>query len=234
MKIGFLHAGFPPKSLLKEYGDYLGMFAAAFAQHAPEIELADFRVQKGAFPTSVEEYDGYLCCGSAHSSYDADPWIKELGAFIREVNATGGKMAGICFGHQMIARSLGGEVVRAPQGWGLGVKSVDTVLRLPWMDPALNRFNLLYTHQDQVTELPPGALWLGGNAHCPIAAFELEGRFLGIQGHPEFEVPYLDALMTSREKRIGRKVVAQARTTLEQEIHNAQVMRWIGNFLTTG
>jgi len=34
------------------------------------------------------------------------------------------KIIGICFGHQIIARALGGKVIVNPQGWEIAVRSV--------------------------------------------------------------------------------------------------------------
>lgn len=230
MKIGFLQAGFPPTSLRSLFDNYLSMFKDLFARYDQTIELIDFPVQKGVFPTKVNELGGYLCCGSAHSAYDNNPWINELIGFIREVEQRGPKMVGICFGHQLIAHALGGQVERAKQGWGLGVHNVTTTQSRPWMQPSINRFNLLYTHQDQVVKLPEGATLLGSSNHCPIAAYDLENRFLGIQGHPEFEVPFLQALMETRKKRIGRNAVQWAATTLNQPLHNREIALWISHF----
>ena len=56
-----------------------------------------------------------------HTASDDDPWGTSLihviqGAYIRNI-----PMIGICYGHQMIARALGGKISHNPAGWEVGV-----------------------------------------------------------------------------------------------------------------
>ncbi|MBF0445306.1 MAG: GMP synthase [Magnetococcales bacterium] len=231
MKIAFLHAGFPPESISPKHGDYLSMFKKSFLGCDTPIELVDFQVQKGELPNLEDCFDGYICCGSANSVYDAEPWIPPLLNFVKKLSKKDGPMVGICFGHQLIAKALGGRVEKAKTGWGLGNKPGKVLHDVAWMTPPLQRVNLLYSHQDQVVQLPKNSLLLISTDHCPNAAFIIANRFLAIQGHPEFEPPYLDALMESRRHKIGAELVDQAKDSLTLELNNNEVVRWIANFL---
>jgi GMP synthase-like glutamine amidotransferase len=231
MKIAFLHAGFPPENIKPQHGDYLTMFQNSFLMCNRAIELIDFQVQKGELPNLADGFDGYICCGSANSVYDKEPWIVPLLNFVKNLSKKDGPMVGICFGHQLIALALGGKVEKAKTGWGLGNKPGDVLQNIEWMTPPLDRINLLYSHQDQVVQLPKNSQLLITTDHCPNAAFTIENRFLAIQGHPEFEPPYLDALMESRRQRIGAKLVGQARDSLTLKHNNREVIEWIDNFL---
>jgi GMP synthase-like glutamine amidotransferase len=202
MKIAFLHAGFPPDSIKPQHGDYLSMFNRSFAVCDTGIELVDFKVQKGEYPNLADGFDGYICCGSASSVYDAETWIPPLLNFVKNLTIKDGPMVGICFGHQLIAQALGGRVEKAKTGWGLGNKTGNVLHSMPWMFPSLKTADLLYSHQDQVVQLPKNSQLLISTEHCPNAAFMIENRFLAIQGHPEFEPPYLAALMENRIDRI--------------------------------
>jgi len=92
---------------------------------------------------------------------------------------------GICYGHQLLAYDLGGQVKIAPQreyGRALlkikkpgqlfsGLKKIQTV----WM-----------SHGDKVTKLPKGFINLASSANCPIAAMvDPKRQFFGLQFHPE-------------------------------------------------
>jgi GMP synthase-like glutamine amidotransferase len=234
MKIAFLHVGFPPDTLKPRYGDYLSMFQEGFKQSGlpTTVECVEFQVQKGILPSLEDSFDGYLCCGSANSVTDEEPWIKPLLAFVRKVKQTGRPLVGICFGHQLIAQALGGRVEKAKQGWGLGNRSGTTLTTPPWMDPPQESVNLLYSHQDQVVVLPDNAEHLLKTHHCPHAAFQVGDHYLAFQGHPEFEPAYLEALMEVRRERIGAKLVDQAKERLREELDNPLVMRWIIQFFT--
>src|SRR5262249_18915862 len=47
----------------------------------------------------------------------------------------------------------------------------------PWMDPPADRLALHFMHGDQVLDLPPGGVALGGGGHRPVAP--LRGGTLG-------------------------------------------------------
>jgi GMP synthase (glutamine-hydrolysing) len=96
----------------------------------------------------------------------------------------------------MIAHALGGKVERAETGWGVGVKEVVVAEPPDWLGVA--RYRVLNSHADQVTDLPPGAIVLGGNEHCPVSLMTIGDHFLGIQGHPEFTEAYAAALLHAR------------------------------------
>ncbi|MBF0194145.1 MAG: GMP synthase [Magnetococcales bacterium] len=231
MKIAFLHAGFPPEPIKPEHGDYFSMFQKSFQVCNQKIELVDFQVQKGELPNLADGFDGFLCCGSANSVYDKEPWIAPLLNFVKKLTINDGPMVGICFGHQLIAQALGGKVAKAKTGWGLGNKVGEIIQSSEWMKPPLAKVNLLYSHQDQVIQLPKNSQHIMSTDHCLNAAFTIENRFLAIQGHPEFKPPYLDALMENRRQSIGDKLVDKAKHSLPLKLNNKEVMEWICNFL---
>jgi GMP synthase-like glutamine amidotransferase len=90
-------------------------------------------------------------------------------------------MVGICFGHQLLAQALGGQLVKSEKGSGLGLHSFRISRRKLWMIKQPKQYALYFFHQDQVTRLPPRADLLGGNAFCPNAFFSVGDRVLGIQ-----------------------------------------------------
>jgi len=63
------------------------------------------------------------------------------------------------------------------------------------MQPVRPSLNLLFNHRDQVVDAPPGAEVLAGDEHCPIQMFTVGDRVLGLQAHPEYTIPYQEALM---------------------------------------
>lgn len=231
ISVGLLECDHVSPHLLHIGGDYADMFRSLFARHAPQVSLVGYDVIGGAIPEDPGEQDAWLITGSRHSVYDDLPWVRRLLDFIRQVDAAGGAMVGICFGHQAIAHALGGETARSDRGWGVGVHAASVVEQRPWMEPPDPEVRLLMTHQDQVVGVPEGATVLGCSAHCEVSMFELDGRMLAIQGHPEFTPAYASALLDDRLDRIPAGVVAAARDTLAHRTDEALVARWIATFL---
>ena len=87
----------------------------------PDWSFDVVSVKDGVFPSGPEAFDGYVITGSPASvNDDSLPWLGELLDFIRAVDAARQPLVGLCFGHQAVARALGGQVARNAAGWGLG------------------------------------------------------------------------------------------------------------------
>ena len=93
-------------------------------------------VKDGVLPASAQAFDGYVITGSPASvNDDSLPWVGQLLGFIREVHAARQPLIGLCFGHQAVARALGGQVVRNAAGWGLGTAATHWAQPRAWMHP---------------------------------------------------------------------------------------------------
>ena len=212
-------------------GDTIDMLAALLGPHAPNLELVPYDVIGGEGPVDPTDCDGWICPGSRHSVYDDLAWIDRLSAFVRAVRDAGVPFVGICFGHQVLAHALGGRVGRAAVGWGAGRQLLVVDRSEPWMDPPAGKLALHYMHQDQVEDLPPGGVVLGGADHCPVALMTVGDTMVGIQPHPEFPAAYVDALLADRVARIGDDEVAAARAGLIQPTDEATVGSWFARVL---
>jgi GMP synthase-like glutamine amidotransferase len=225
MKVGLLECDDVVGRFPEVKGGYREMFAALL----PRLTFQYYAAHRGQLPSSARECDAWLCTGSKYSVYDGTPWIANLAAFIRSLGEK--RFVGICFGHQMLAHAMGGEVAKAKQGWGVGVLDVEVLRKEPWMDPPLQYLRIQHMHQDQVQRLPEKSLLLGKSAHCEVAIFRVGETMLGIEGHPEFTVEYGAALIRARRKQIGERESQHALDSLAANNDGQVVGRWIERFL---
>ena len=217
----------------ERFRDVTDDYATLFATLLPDVELVPFDVINGQLPKQADECDGWVATGSRHSVYEDLEWIKATGAFIRDVRDAEVPFVGVCFGHQLLAHGLGGEVRRLDGGWGAGIHQLDIVRREPWMEPAADACRLHFMHQDQVVRAPDGAVVLGCAPHCEVAMFRVGDAMLGVQAHPEFTVAYAEALLSDRTDRIGGDQAAAALASLTTPTDEAIVARWMARFLTS-
>ena len=224
MKIGLLECDDVVGRFPEIRGGYREMFAALL----PGFEFRYYEAHRGRLPSSSAECDAWLCTGSKYSVYDGTRWIADLAAFIRAIDKP---YVGICFGHQMLAHAMGGEVAKAKQGWGVGVLGVQVLRREPWMSPPMQALSIQHMHQDQVQKLPENSVLLGRSAHCEIGMFRVGETMLGIEGHPEFTVEYGSALINARRKQIGEAESRRALQSLQEKSDGPVVGRWIERFL---
>ena len=231
MHVGLLEADHVAERFLRVAGGYREMFEALLRPVAPRLRWSHFDACHGELPSSVDACDAYLCTGSRASAYDGDAWIRGLEDFVRRLHEAGRPFVGICFGHQVLAEALGGEVRKADQGWGIGVLDMNIVKPEPWMQPQQPRCRLQYMHGDQVQRLPPGSTVLAVAPHCPVAMFKVSDTMLGIEGHPEFPAAYEQALLETRRDRIGAAQVDAALASLSTPTDHEIAGRWIANFI---
>lgn len=235
MKIGLLQCDSVIDSLQGKHGNYPAMFSELFAQIDTRIELTVFNVIEGEYPEDIDAFDGYVTTGSRFGAEDDLPWITDLVSFVKTLYQAKKKLVGICFGHQIIAKALGGQVVKSDKGWGVGV-SVNEVLdgnqqQEAWMQPAKAEMKLIVSHQDQVVQLPKDSQVLAASEFCPAYMYSVGECFLCVQGHPEFSKSYSNDLMESRRDRIPHDVIEVGQASLEQELDDIVMTQWMVNFL---
>jgi GMP synthase-like glutamine amidotransferase len=233
MKITLIQCGHIQDNLKRISGDVPDIFHRFFSKYEPQIHFELYDATMGELPDENVKTGGFLFSGSAHSAYENEKWILQTKSFIRKLYRKRRKMVGICFGHQIIAESLGGIVNRSPKGWGIGVQSVAITKQMNWMIPAVTECNVLVSYQDQVETLPPEAINLGSNSHCRHFMYAIDNFVLSIQGHPEAEIEFAAALYNSRIEKIGHESVQKAINSLEKTVHHAIWARWIYNFLSS-
>lgn len=230
MKIGILQCNTSRAPFAQKYGQYPDMVKHLLQKVNPTLTFETFDVEHHHFPTHIHACDAYLITGSKHSVNDPWPWIAALEALILKLHQANIKLIGICFGHQLIAKTLGGKVIKSPQGWGVGMSINRVLQQKPWMNPPRDQFNLLISHQDQVVELPEGTDVLASNEFCPYYMLQI-GNNLTVQGHPEFTKEYAKALIESREDILDNTCYEKGLQSLALEKDEMIIAEWIIHFL---
>jgi GMP synthase-like glutamine amidotransferase len=233
MKIGILQCDDVMDELQPEFGNYPQMFATQLAEVAPDWQFVTYRVIDGELPASVDACDGYITTGSRYGVNDGDAWIATLEAFVAELAQAGKKFVGICFGHQLLANVLQGRAEKSERGWGVGVSFNQIDVKKPWMEPYQASMDLVVSHKDQVTQLPPGAEVLASSQFCPNYMLQYGNQMMTVQGHPEFSKAYSAALIAKRAGVIPAPRCREALASLNAEVDSRLMMRWIINFFAT-
>lgn len=196
MKIGILEAGLVRTELADRFDPYPVMFGHLLDLAGRDLEYASYSWVRGELPAAIHDCDGWLISGSRHGVYDELDWMASMQEFIREVAQARLPLIGVCFGHQIVAAALGGEVVKSERGWGVGVHSYDVDRNYSWMrQPSPASVAMYAFHQDQVVTLPPSAEVFLSSDFCPYAGLSYGDSIISVQAHPEFEEAYEQALL---------------------------------------
>ncbi|UWG49010.1 GMP synthase - Glutamine amidotransferase domain [Halanaeroarchaeum sp. HSR-CO] len=145
-------------------------------------DLVEFHVGGGELPEDPA-VDGVVVTGSQASVYWDEPWIDETVDWVREAVDRGLPTLGVCFGHQLVARALGGEVSDMGE-YELGYREIRHDGD-PLFDGLDERFTAFTTHSDTVESLPPGASVVAEN-DFGVQAFRTD-LAVGVQFHPEYD-----------------------------------------------
>jgi GMP synthase-like glutamine amidotransferase len=234
MKIGILESGLINKKLCDRYDSYPLMFASLLDRAGPDFEYRSYSVVRSEMPGSIDDCDGWLITGSRHGAYEKLDWMLALEGFIRELYRASVPLVGICFGHQIIAQALGGEVVKSDKGWSIGVQSYDIDIVQDWMTEVPGQVHIYSFYQDQITVLPPGVSVFSSSVFCPYAGLSYGDSIISVQAHPEVELEYILALIDI----YGGNIIPEAVAT--EALHKIQnsglradtqmLADWLGSF----
>ena len=176
-------------------------------------------------------FSGYVATGSAAGVYEDHAWLAPLRAFVRGAYAARTPLLGICFGHQIIADALGGEVRKSEKGWGLGRHRYQVKARPGFMGDAPGELAIACSHQDQVIVPPEEAEVILASDFAPNAGLLYRnGAALSFQPHPEFADDYALALTELRRGRAPDDVVDTAVASLATRSNSVELAGYIANF----
>ena len=220
MLIGILQCGHFPEAAGYPVRTYSDLYTEMLAGRG--LEFRTWSVVDMEFPDSVHDAEGWLISGSRHGAYEDLPFIPPLEDFIRKAYAAELHLVGICFGHQIIAKALGGKVEKYAGGWGVG----RTDYKFDGTTLALNAW-----HQDQVVEKPADAEVIATSDFCRYAGFRYKGPAFSVQPHPEFDRTALDLLLTVRAPGVVAPDRIEAATAaMEDPVDNAVMAEQIVTF----
>jgi GMP synthase (glutamine-hydrolysing) len=180
------HAEFPPAELSHTEPVLVVDFGAQYAQLiARRVRECHVYSEIVPFTSSVEELlarkpKAIILSGGPKSVYSPGAPAVDPGLF-----SAGVPVLGICYGHQVMAATLGGRV--EPTGIAEYGATHLSVARSGVLFAGLPAEQQVWmSHGDSVVEGPDGFTVTASTSSTPVAAFENPGRGLyGVQFHPE-------------------------------------------------
>lgn len=230
MKLTIVQTGVVPDHLQPRFEDYPLMFRRMFDSTGAGFSFDDANAQTSVLPDPAQ-LEGIVITGSPAGVYEDHAWLAPLRDFIRRAYDNGTPMLGVCFGHQIMADALGGDVRKSDKGWGLGRHTYRVASRPSFMTDAPHALSVACSHQDQVLVPPPSASVILSSDFTPNAGlFYDNGRAMSVQPHPEFEDDYASALVDLRRGRAPEPVIEAALSSMDTASDTQKLRNMIAQF----
>jgi GMP synthase-like glutamine amidotransferase len=197
-------------------------------------DQAEFDIYYAAvnqLPESVQDYDGYMFSGSPSSVHDEDDWIKKISGLICQANDLNKRIIASCFGHQLVAKTFGGEVGQNENGWCIGNYNLNIKRRYEWMQPEAGDTGIYHFNKERVTRLPEQAESFADHEDYADYAYTLGDNILCVQGHPEQPKRAMNNFMISVDNIVPEDEKKTARRMIDKGKPDADIWgEWMMRF----
>jgi GMP synthase (glutamine-hydrolysing) len=184
-------------------GDFEDWIAAGMGLAVAEVEVR--RVDRDAPLPEPSGFAAVVVTGSSSMVTDAHPWSERAAGWLRHVVEGDTPVLGICYGHQLLAHALGGEVAYNSHGRRLGTIDVELTeggRRDALFEGLPQVLHVPVSHRQVVTRPPEGATLLATSAHDPHHAYRVGRRAWGVQFHPEYDADIVRAYLEQRRQQL--------------------------------
>lgn len=219
--IAIIKTGSTYPQIHAHYGDFeqwitqgLGTAAPVWVIDAPQGDaLPD--------PSSLA---GVVITGSHAMVTDHETWMTPVVQWLDDTihQQPSLPVLGLCFGHQLLAEVLGGEVADNPMGIEVGTVAL-RLTQAGHQDALLSAIEnhpwAQVVHKQSVLTPPPGATVLASNVHDACQAFRYGDCVWGVQFHPEFSADVMRAYLQALS---GDSLTQQQVDTYTQEVRECE------------
>lgn len=230
MRVLLIKTGSTVPNVKATRGDFEAWFADGLGVPSGALSVVNVFEGEPLPEPAASDIDAVVITGSAALVTDAEPWSEATAAWLRRAHPLGIPTLGVCYGHQLLARALGGAVANNDLGRHIGTVDV-SLTGEGQRDPLFSRLppvvHVPVSHVQRVVALPQGARCLAAADKDAYHAFALGNHVWGVQFHPEFDAEIVRGYITARQGVIaaeGLNPVALSGNALDTE-HGKTLLR---------
>ena len=224
-----------PVPTLKRQGGFPDWIRVASGIHVRDVKVCN--VADGDTLPDAKGFSGVLVTGSGTMVTERRDWSERRAEWLNDAAHKGQHIFGICYGHHLLAQTLGGKVDFNPKGREMG--TIEVSLHEHAKTDALfadipAAFDAHSTHMQTVLTAPGDAVVLAYSDKDDCQAFRWKDNVWGVQFHPEFSTEHMREYIHVRrmaliqegsEPKAMRKAVSaapHARKLLRNFVQHAQ------------
>ena len=185
-KLFIIKAGSTFPDTARQHGDFEEM--AMRGLNIKSVETID--ACGGEDLPAAQNCLGVVITGAHCMVTDNLPWSLAIEAWLPSLVQAEVPLLGICYGHQLLGRAMGGQVNFHPRGKEVGTVEIRKTAACsadPLFAKLPDQFPVHATHAQSVLTLPSGAVLLAENDFEPHHAFRIGRCAWGVQFHPEYD-----------------------------------------------
>lgn len=201
-----LQTGDIPPDIGRVHGNYDRLFTETAGLRPEQVETV--HLPSGQRPAEPGDYGGILITGSSAMVTDRLPWSEFAAQWLRRAMAADVPIFGVCYGHQLLAHALGGEVAYHPDGMEVGTQAIELLpaaSRVPLLASLPRRFTANVIHSQVVVTPPAGAVALARSTRDPHQILQYRDNVLTVQFHPEFTGGIMRNFLESMADRLPKR-----------------------------
>jgi len=181
-----------PVPTLKRQGGFPDWIRVASGIHVRDVKVCN--VADGESLPDANGFTGVLVTGSGSMVTERHDWSERSAEWLNDAAHKGQAILGICYGHQLLAQTLGGKVDFNPKGREMG--TIEVSLHEHAKADALfadipAAFDAHSTHMQTVLQAPDDAVVLAYSNKDDCQAFRWKDNVWGVQFHPEFSTEHM-------------------------------------------
>lgn len=215
-------------------------FARAAGVDVGSIQILDL-LNEDITLERLEPIDCVFVGGSGKYSAagETSDWLESALKSLRVVHASGTPAFASCWGHQAMARAMGGTVVHAPETAEVGsieMRLTEAAKSDPIYGEHAESFVAQVGHEDTVTQLPPNTTLLASSDRCRTHAYRFDDApIYCTQFHPELTredlLRRLDAYPEYVESIAGVPMNEFKKRTHKSPVANKLIQRFVSHFV---
>lgn len=196
-QIALIKTGSTIAGMKQEFGDFEDWFSAGLG--VPSVNTVE--VYDHEELPDISDLSGIVVSGSASMVSAKADWSEKTAGWLKQAIDEGVPVLGICYGHQLLAHALGGEVGLNPNGRQIGTVNahmLDEAAGDPLLGDLPTDYPVQTSHSEAVLTLPPNARSLATSERDHNFIIRFADRAWGVQYHPEFSAPVMREYLTRR------------------------------------
>ncbi len=228
-KIYILKLGSTYKDIKKKYGDFDEWIVKGLNIDPKKVNI--IRINEGEEIRDFRNCNGVILTGSHYMVTQNKGWSVKVEKWIPKLIQRNIPLLGICYGHQLIAKSLNGGVSYNKEGEKSGcikISLTENSKNDPIFSKLPKKFFAYVSHSQSVISLPTDAVILARDSNDSIYTFKIGECAWGVQFHPEFDKNIMSEYLKksiNRSNNKNKKDSINIFTELKETPHSKKILK---------